>query len=74
MKNIDIEYVMNGNDIKENIIVRSKQERYEYKFALTLEGLTPILDNNVIFLTDTETGEVRYSRSVYVRCERRIFL
>ncbi len=36
---IDIQYVMNGNNVKENIIVRKKQDNYSFKFAYKLNGL-----------------------------------
>ena len=60
MKGTDIEYVMNGNDIKENIIVKSRQNEYEYGFMLALDGLVPTLEDNVIILTDEETNEEKY--------------
>ena len=36
---IDIQYVMVGNNVKENIIVRKKQDNYSFKFAYKLNGL-----------------------------------
>ena len=35
----DIEYVLSGNNIKENIIVKEKCESYEYSFSLKTNGL-----------------------------------
>ena len=52
LKDTDLEYVVSGVNIKENIIVKAKQERYCYSFELQLNNLTAEL---------TEKGEVRIS-------------
>lgn len=36
---IDIEYSLSGNNVKENIIVKEKAEEYRYLFALNTQGL-----------------------------------
>ena len=54
LKDTDLEYVVSGVNIKENIIVKAKQERYCYSFELQLNNLTAEL---------TEKGEVRISDS-----------
>lgn len=36
---VDIQYVMVGNNVKENIIVRKKQDNYSFKFVYKLNGL-----------------------------------
>ncbi len=52
----DLEYVLTGNDIKENIIVKSPQSTYEYAFILRLTGLVPQLEaSGRIVLLDAET-------------------
>ena len=57
----DIEYVMNGNDIKENIIVKDRAESYVYAFSLSLDGLIPVLDESgAIYLNDEESGDTKY--------------
>ena len=56
----DIEYVLSSNDIKENIIVKEKSNRYNYAFVLTLEGLTASLENEEIVLRDRESGQAVY--------------
>ncbi len=59
--NTDIEYIMQGNDLKENIIVKSKGERYEYGFQLALVGLDATLDESgAIYLSDKESDEIKY--------------
>ena len=36
---VDIQYVMEGNNVKENIIVRKKQQNYNFKFRYKVKGL-----------------------------------
>jgi len=50
-----IEYILDGNNVKENIIINSPLSSYEYIFKLTLGGLTAVLsDNGDILLNDGE--------------------
>jgi len=58
---IDIEYILTGNNIKENIIVNSKQDSYIYSFELKLNKLTAELSNGSIILSDSATGEKVYT-------------
>ena len=57
----DIEYVLEANDIKENIIVKSPQNSYEYSFELSVDNLVPVLKQtgDIVFLDD-ETFEEKY--------------
>ena len=57
---IDLEYVLVGNNIKENIIVNEKQESYEFSFEIKLSKLNAELINNAVVLTDNTTGEQVY--------------
>ena len=45
-KNIDIEYILSGNDVKENIIVKDVCDNYQYIFYVELSGLNAILNQN----------------------------
>ena len=56
----DIEYILTENNIKENIIVNSKQDSYVYSFELKLNKLTAELTNGSIVLSDSTTGEKMY--------------
>lgn len=59
--NIDVEYVLYGNDIRENIIINSPCEDYNLAFQFQLSGLSANLDasgNVVIF--DLQTTEPKY--------------
>lgn len=58
--NTDIEYVMNGNDVKENIIVKAKGSNYIYRFDLSLTGLSAELVNNTVIIKDSVTGDTEY--------------
>lgn len=40
--NADLEYIVNGNSIKENIVVHQKQEEYVYTFDMDFGGLIPV--------------------------------
>ena len=60
-KNTNIEYILNGNNVKENIIITAPCESYEYIFQITLDGLYAELDGNVIFIKDIETNQTEYT-------------
>ena len=57
---IDIEYILTGNNVKENITVNSVQDAYVYSFELELDKLTAELSNGSIILFDSTTGENMY--------------
>lgn len=57
---IDIEYILTGNNVKENIIVNNKQDGYTYSFELKLNKLTAELSNGSIILLDSTTGKKMY--------------
>lgn len=57
---IDFEYILVGNNIKENIIVKEKQDNYSYSQELMLNKLSATLDNGAIILSDYDTGEQIY--------------
>jgi len=59
--NIDLEYVLHGTSVKENIIVNEKADSYSYTFTLKLKNLIPILnEDKSISLKDSETGKEIY--------------
>ncbi len=57
---IDLEYILAGNNVKENIIVKEKQDSYTFAFELKLNKLSAMLENGAIILTDADTGEQKY--------------
>ena len=57
---IDIEYILVGNNIKENIIVKEKQDSYTFSFELKLNKLSAELKGGVIVLSDSDSGEQVY--------------
>ena len=62
LKNTSIEYVLDGNDVKENIIVYAPCESYIYTFRLSVTGLKAKLDDaGNIRLHDGKTGESVYA-------------
>ena len=59
---VDLEYILDGSDIKENIIVKSVQSSYVYDFQLILSGLVAILnDDGSISLSDIDDGTAKYT-------------
>ena len=57
---VDIEYITQGNGVKENIIVNKKSEEYKYYFSLKTSGLKVKIDeqgDNIIFYTEKEGKE-----------------
>jgi len=57
---IDIEYILVGNNIKENIIVKEKQDSYTFSFELKLNKLSAELKDGAIILSDYDSGEQVY--------------
>lgn len=54
----DLEYIISGGSIKENIIVKEKCDSYTYTFELKLKGLVPALcEDGSISLNDEKTDE-----------------
>ena len=49
--NTDLQYVLNGSDVKENIVINKASDNTEYKFNLNLKNVTPVLqqDKSIIF-------------------------
>lgn len=61
LPNTDLEYVLDGNDVKENIIVNAKADSYSYRFSLDLDGLYPeLLDSGSIILYDAVSNQEQY--------------
>ena len=59
--NIDLEYILNGTTVKENIIVNEKADEYSYTFTLKFKNLVPVCnDDNSISLLDSKTNEEIY--------------
>ena len=61
LDNIDLEYVVIGNDLKENIIVKAQSEEYVYQFDMKLNKLiAEIQEDGTIALKDDKSGEIVY--------------
>lgn len=60
-ENTDIQYVLEGNSVKENIVVNAKSDNYIYKFRMNTEGLIAECDREgKIVFYDENDGTVRY--------------
>ena len=57
---IDLEYILVGNNIKENIIVNKAQDSYTYSFEIKLNKLVAELKDGAVILSDYDSGEQVY--------------
>ena len=58
LKGMTLEYVLSGNDVKENIIINKKADGYVYSFIYELDGLTAALkEDGSIDLVNENSGE-----------------
>lgn len=54
--------MLKGNDIKENIIIKSASNNYEYQFTLNTDGLYAVLNSDgTVSLLDEESDIERYT-------------
>ncbi|MBQ8389007.1 MAG: hypothetical protein IJX46_08790, partial [Clostridia bacterium] len=61
LNDTDIEYVLSGNDVKENIIVKAKRDSYTYTFQMLVKGLEATANaDGSITLSDEKSGEAVY--------------
>ena len=61
MTNVDLEYVLYSNDVKENIVVKGRCSNYIYTFKIKLINLVAELnDSGVVYFRDSFTGDVKY--------------
>ena len=58
---VDLEYVVNSLNVKENIIVKNKKDSYSYSFLLSLNNLTATLKENGDVAILGENGEQKYT-------------
>jgi hypothetical protein len=70
LADVNLEYIVDSYDIKENIIVKEKSSSYTYTFTMKLNNLDAVLDEKgQIFLTDTSTGIVEYIIPAPTACD-----
>ncbi len=61
LENVDLEYILNENDVKENIIVNAPNGINSYSFGLSIDGLSiKLLEDGSIGLFDAMNGELKY--------------
>ena len=61
LADVDLEYILSGNDVKETILVQNVCENYDFPFRLSLSGLIPkATDDGAILLCDSESGKEVY--------------
>lgn len=61
LQGLDLEYVLDGRTLKENIIVKAKSDNYCYRFALETDGLYAQLQSDgSVKLYDIITDEEKY--------------
>ena len=58
---VDLEYVVIGNSVKENLIVKERADSYSFSFDMRLNKLTAEMgESGEILLKDEKTGEEAY--------------
>ena len=59
---VDLEYVVNSGNIKENIIVKERTDAYSYSFEIQLNNLEAVLcEDGSVAISDPDTNEVVYT-------------
>ena len=58
---VDIEYVAHSLNVKENIVVKEKSEKYSYSFELKVKNLTPTLSEDGSISFSDDEGNVKYT-------------
>ena len=54
---VDLEYIILGSTVKENIIVKKQLDSYTFTFELKLEGLSPVLQSDGEIALNDANGE-----------------
>ena len=60
LSNVDLEYIVHSNDLKENIIIKSASDEYRYIFTLKLNNLSAVLQEQEVVIYDPTTDEICY--------------
>lgn len=60
LEGVDLEYLLRGNAIKENIVIHSPDAAESFSFALSLNNLSAEMVCGTVLLCDKRTGEARY--------------
>lgn len=61
-ENVDLQYTVDSDRVKENIIVKQKGEHYEYNFEVALQNLSVGIseDKKTLQLIDQNSGKVQF--------------
>ena len=57
---IDLEYILTGNNIKENLIVNKPLNEYVFDFEIKVKGLELSIKDGCVVFADSETLEEKY--------------
>ena len=57
-ENIDVQYTVQGNSIKEDIILRERTEKNTFSYIVRAEGLKAELDGQTVVLSDSEGKQI----------------
>ncbi|MBR6783658.1 MAG: RHS repeat protein, partial [Clostridia bacterium] len=56
LPSVDLEYIIYGGTVKENIIVKEQLDSYNFAFELKLEGINPVLQSDGSIALNSATG------------------
>ncbi|MBR6563138.1 MAG: DNRLRE domain-containing protein, partial [Clostridia bacterium] len=56
LEGVDLEYIIYGGTVKENIIVKEQLDSYTFTFELKLDGLDPVLQSDGSIALNDESG------------------
>ena len=58
--NVDLNYKLTNNGVKENIIINEKSENYIFVFEISVENLTLVLNDDGSVSAKNDDGEIKY--------------
>ena len=62
LPNVDLEYIVDYDYVKENIIVKAPRESYDFAFRLNLDGMyATLLSDGSVGIYSNETNEIEYA-------------
>lgn len=64
--NVNLEYILKGNEVKENIILTNYQENFSFEIDYTVAGLNLSNDNGKLMFSDENNNVIMYFNNLYM--------